>query len=74
MSKKASQIYLALAPVLFFLSWYISKKLYAIFMANGQNTAQVQDRSMLYAFFFAGLYVAAWFVIQDLYKPKSNQH
>jgi hypothetical protein len=74
MSKKASIIYLALAPVLFGLSWYISHRLFQRFMTNNATQHDVEVRSMVYAGIFAGLYLAAWFVIRDLYTPGKNKN
>lgn len=72
MSKKASIIYLALAPVLFLLSWYISHRMYTDFLSNGVGNMRYEgkERSELYASVLTGLYIAAFFVIRDLYKPK----
>jgi hypothetical protein len=72
MSKKASIIYLALAPVLFMLSWYISHRMYTDFLSNGVGNMRYEgkERSELYAMVLTGLYLAAFFIIRDLYKPK----
>lgn len=70
MTKKASIIYLALAPVLFGLSWFISHRVFERFMTNGSGLAEAHDRSLGYAIVFLLLYLAVFFVIRDLYKPK----
>ena len=72
MSKRTSIIYLAIAPVLFGLSWYISHRLFERFMTNNATYAEVEDRSVIYASVFAGLYIAAWFVIRDLYRSEKT--
>jgi hypothetical protein len=71
MSKKASIIYLALAPFFFFLSWYIGHRLGQFFQINGSGPKQIPDRSLWYATGFVTIYLAAWLVIRDLYKTKS---
>ena len=70
MTKKASLIYLALAPVLFGLSWFISHRVFERFMTNGSGVTEAHDRSLGYAITFLVLYLAVFFVIRDLYKPK----
>ncbi|MEN9348605.1 MAG: hypothetical protein ACOVOO_02630 [Flavobacteriales bacterium] len=75
MTKRFTTIYLALAPVLFGLSWYISHRLYLRFMAFGSGTFEYKgdDRSLIYASMFTGVYLAAYLVIRDLYKPQSKE-
>lgn len=72
MSKRASIIFLCLAPVLFALSWYISHRMYTDFLQSGigVNTYKGKERSLLYATFLTGMYLAIFFVIKDLYKKK----
>jgi hypothetical protein len=72
MSKKASIIYLSLAPVLFILSWYISHRMYTDFLSNGVGNMRYEgkERSEVYATVLTAIYLAAFFVIRDLYKPK----
>jgi intracellular septation protein A len=72
MTKRTSIVYLLLAPVLFSLSWYISHKLFERFMLNASGIENAKDRSLVYAGFFTILYIAAWFVIRDLYKNSSQ--
>ncbi|MEY3399481.1 MAG: hypothetical protein RL220_2075 [Bacteroidota bacterium] len=74
MSRKFNIIYLGLAPVLFFLSWYISHRLYERFMkfGSGDFVYQGKEQSLLYASFFTGVYLLAWFVMKDLYGRKKN--
>jgi TRAP-type C4-dicarboxylate transport system permease small subunit len=71
MSRKATIIYLALAPVLFLLSWYISHRMYTDFLSNGVGNMKYEgkERSEIYAAVLTGLYLAAFFVIRDLYRP-----
>lgn len=72
MSKRASIIYLCLAPVLFALSWYISHRMYTDYLASGVgvNAYQGKERSLMYATTLTVFYVAFYFVIQDIYKKK----
>jgi TRAP-type C4-dicarboxylate transport system permease small subunit len=74
MSKRASIIYLCLAPVLFLLSWFISHKLYVQYMAHntGDMHQNSDERSITYAAFFTGLYLAVFLVLRDLYKPSTK--
>lgn len=71
MTKRFTIIYFALAPFLFGLSWFISHRLYLRFMRFGSGDFEYQgdDRSLIYAGIFTGLYIVAFFVINDLYKP-----
>lgn len=69
MSKKASLIYLSLAPVLFGLSWFISHRVFERFMTNGSGVSEAHDRSLGYAIAFLVFYLAIYFVIRDLYRP-----
>jgi TRAP-type C4-dicarboxylate transport system permease small subunit len=71
MSRKASVLYLSLAPALFALSWYISHKVYDRFLLSGQDHAHYEERSLMYASVLTGIYLVAFFIIRDLYKPKS---
>ncbi|MCC6601332.1 MAG: hypothetical protein IT223_11770 [Crocinitomicaceae bacterium] len=73
LSKRFQIIYLSLAPVLFALSWFISHRIYIRFMklATGSMQYRTEDHSLIYASVFAGIYVAAFFVIRDLYKPRA---
>ncbi|MBX7052964.1 MAG: hypothetical protein K1X54_13070 [Flavobacteriales bacterium] len=72
MTKKASLIYLSIAPVLFALSWYISHRMYTDFLQNGVGNMEYggKERSFTYAASFTILYLAAYLVIKDLYKKK----
>ncbi|HEY8403178.1 MAG TPA: hypothetical protein VIK71_01080 [Flavobacteriales bacterium] len=72
MSKRASIIYLCLAPVLFALSWYISHRMYTDYLASGVgvNAYQGKERSLMYATTLTVLYIAFYFVIQDIFKKK----
>jgi hypothetical protein len=72
MTKKASIIYLSLAPVLFALSWYISHRMYTDFLQNGVGNMEFggKERSLTYATGFTVLYLAAFLIIRDLYKKK----
>lgn len=72
MTKRFTTIYLLLAPLVFGLSWYISHRLYLRFMRLGASDYEhlANDRSLIYASVFTGLYLAAFFVIRDLYRPQ----
>jgi TRAP-type C4-dicarboxylate transport system permease small subunit len=70
MNRKSSIIYLSLAPFLFLLSWYISHKVFVRYLLSGQDQANYEERSLLYASCLTGLYLIAFFIIRDLYKPK----
>jgi hypothetical protein len=74
MSRRFTLIYLGLAPAIFALSWYISHRLYLRFLRYGTGDFEYQgdDRSLVYAGIFTGLYLAAYLVIRDLYKPSRN--
>ncbi len=74
MSRKASIIYLSLAPVLFLLSWYISHRMYTDFLSNGVGNMRYEgkERSEIYAGVLTGLYLFAFLVIKDLYGKKKN--
>lgn len=72
MSSKFSKIYLALAPVLFVLSWYIAHRIYVHFLQGNSDFAYVKDRSIIYASVFTTLYLVTFFVIRDLYRPKQS--
>ena len=70
MSKRTSLIYLAIAPILFVLSWYISHEVYVRFLQSNSEYAHTADRSLVYASVLTGIYVVAFFVIRDLYPAK----
>ncbi len=72
MSKRASIIYLCIAPVLFALSWYISHRMYTDFLHSGVgvNAYPGKERSWMYATTLTVLYLAFFLVIRDLYKKK----
>ena len=72
MSKRASIIYLCIAPVLFLLSWYISHRMYTDYLASGVgvNAYQGKERSLMYASVLTGFYIAFFFVIKDIYRKK----
>jgi hypothetical protein len=74
MSRKSTIIYFCLAPVLFLLSWYISHRMYTDFLQNGVGNMRYEgrERSLMYSTVFILLYIAAWFVIRDLYGKKRN--
>ena len=74
MSKRFTLIYLALTPVIFGLSWYISHRLYLRFMrfTSGNMEHQGDDRSLIYASVFTAIYIGFYLVIRDLYKPENN--
>jgi hypothetical protein len=74
MSKRFSTIYLAIAPVLLILSWYISHRMYTDFLENGVGNMKYKggERSWLYASVLTGLYLAVYFVIRDLYRKKAK--
>jgi hypothetical protein len=71
MSKKFSVWYLSLLPVVFFLSWFISHKLYLTFMLSAGVGVQ-PDRSLIYASVFTALYLAVFIVIKDLYPNQKK--
>ncbi len=72
MSKRASIIYLCIAPFLFALSWYISHRMYLDYLANGVgvNAYQGKERSLMYATTLTVFYIAFFFVIKDIYRKK----
>lgn len=74
MTRKVSIIYLCIAPILFGLSWYISHRMYTDFLQNGVGNMKYQgeERSVMYATVFTALYLAAFFVIRDLYPQKKK--
>lgn len=73
MSKKFKTIYLAIAPVMFGLSWFISNKLFDQFMSNkGTIDHPVTNHSLAYACGFTLVYVLSYFVILDLYPTKKS--
>ncbi len=72
MTRKASILYLCIAPVLFVLSWYISHRMFTEFLQNGVGNMRFEgkDRSLMYATVLTGLYIAVFFIIKDLYRKK----
>ncbi len=74
MSRKASIIYLCIAPCLFVLSWYISHRIYTDFLQNGVGNMRFagKERSLMYASVLTGLYLVVFFIIRDLYRGKRN--
>lgn len=72
MTRKASILYLCIAPVLFVLSWYISHRMFTEFLQNGVGNMRFEgkDRSLMYASVLTGLYIAVFFIIKDLYRKK----
>lgn len=74
MSKRASIIYLCIAPILFVLSWYISHRMYTDYLASGVgvNAYQGKERSLMYATTLTFFYIAFFFVIRDLYGKKKK--
>jgi hypothetical protein len=74
-SKRFSIIYLSIAPVLFLLSWYISYRIQDHFMSGTKGITQQQAHinPILYASIFTGIYLAAYLVIRDIYKPTKHQ-
>jgi hypothetical protein len=75
MSKRTTIICLAIVPVLFLLSWYISHRMYDEFLRFGTGVAKYkgEERSLVYACYFTGLYLAIFLVMRDLYKPKGKK-
>ncbi len=72
MSRKFIRIYLALAPVIFGLSWFISHRLYLRFMrlASGDMEHPGDDRSIIYASAFTVFYLSFLLIINDLYRKR----
>jgi hypothetical protein len=71
MTKKFNIIYLSLAPVLFGLSWFISRELFNHFMKNkGTIENPAKDNSFVFACGFSFLYLLVFFIIRDLYPKK----
>lgn len=74
MTKKFNIIYLSLAPVLFGLSWFISRELFDHFMKNkGTIENPAKDNSFVFACGFSFLYLLVFFIISDLYPKKNNK-
>ncbi len=75
MSRKASIIYLCIAPILFLLSWYTSHRMYTDYLENGVGNMKFEgeERSLMYASVLTGLYIAVFFVIRDLYRKKEDR-
>jgi hypothetical protein len=71
MSKKFSIVYLALTPLVFGLSWFISHKLHLTFMQSAGSGVQ-PNRAFMYASVFTAIYVAVFFVIKDLYPQQKK--
>ena len=69
MTRKTRIIYLCIAPCLFILSWYISHRMYTDYLQNGVGNMRYagEERSWMYASVLTGIYLAAFFVIRDLY-------
>lgn len=72
MSKKARMWYWILVPILFSLSWMIGHRLHERFVENAKGMGQQPNRAFLYASIFTAVYIAVYFVIQDLYPTKKN--
>ncbi|MFN4885569.1 MAG: hypothetical protein ACK5EW_00405 [Bacteroidota bacterium] len=73
MSKKFKTIYLAVAPVLFGLSWFISNRLFEQFMSDkGTVDHPVTNHSFAFASSFTLVYIIIFFVILDLYPTKKT--
>lgn len=72
MSKKARLWYLSLAPVFFVLSWLIGHRLHERFVEHAKGMGDQPNRALLYASIFTAVYIAVYFVIQDLYPNKKN--
>lgn len=75
LSKRFTMIYLALTPLWFGLSWYISHRIQIRFMslAEGQITHQSNNKPLIYASIFCAIYLGAYLVIRDLYKVEKSQ-
>ncbi len=72
MTRKASIIYLCIAPFLFLLSWYISHKIFQNFLSSNVDNIAYVEHSMMYASFLTVIYLVVFFVIRDLYKSKTD--
>jgi hypothetical protein len=74
-TKRFTIIYLALAPIWFALSWYISHRLQLRFMSLATNELQTEsnNKPFIYASIFTALYVGSYLVIRDLYKPAKSE-
>jgi len=76
MSKRASIIYLCIAPFLLLLSWYTSHRMYTDFLQNQAGNFQYhgKERSWTYAIVLTVIYLAVFVVIKNLYRtPKSGR-
>ncbi len=73
MSRKASILYLCIAPLLFILSWYMSHVMFNEYLKNGVGNMAYhgEERSLTYATVLTSIYVVAFFVIKDLYRKKN---
>jgi hypothetical protein len=74
-TKRFTLIYLAIAPALFALSWYISHRIQIRFMslATGEIQSESNSKPFIYASIFTAIYLGAYLVIRDLYKGSSNE-
>lgn len=74
MTSRFYLIYLSIAPLVYGLSWYISHRIYLRFLrfSSGDIQTGADDRSLIYAGVFTGLYLAALVVIRDLYGVRRN--
>ncbi|MFZ4785453.1 MAG: hypothetical protein ACOYLH_08240 [Flavobacteriales bacterium] len=74
-TRKFTMIYFGLAPVLFALSWYISYKIQITFMTvgTGHLPANSNNKPLIYASIFSGIYLAAYLVIRDIYRPTNHK-
>lgn len=74
-TRRFTIIYLALAPLWFGLSWYISHRLQLRFMSLATNEMQTESNSkpFIYASIFTAVYLGAYLVIRDLYKTPDSK-
>jgi hypothetical protein len=70
MTRKASMIYLACAPLLFVLSYYISYKVFINYMLNGTMSNEAHNRPWIYSGFLTFIYLGLFFVIKDIYRKE----
>jgi hypothetical protein len=71
MSKRNTILYFSFAPILFLLSYYISHRVYVKYMLNGSLTNEGNNRPWIYSGFLVLIYIAAYFVMKDIYRKKS---
>jgi|GEM_PF-669380 len=73
MSRRFSRIYLAITPLWFLLSWYISHELYN-YSLRSRNTIDrpYPEHSLIYATGFVVAYLVFYFILRDLYPMKKK--